>query len=115
MFHTSAVDTHSPRRLWTNRSAPAPVSEHSHALRALRTFLQSDPRSRAHRALLARVFGRTHAQVPVDKAIDQLVASEESVIGFKECPVSQPYCLLHRSAQMAGGHVVMADAESVRS
>ena len=64
--------------------------EHSHALRALRTFLQSDPRSRGHRALLGRVFGRTHAQVPVDRAIDQLVASEESVIGFKECPVSQP-------------------------
>ena len=84
-------------------------------MRALRTFLQSDPRSRAHRALLARVFGRTHAQVPVDKAIDQLVASEEPVIGFKECPVSQPYYLLHRSAQKAGGHVVMADAESVRS
>ena len=82
-------------------------SEHSHALRALRTFLQSDPRSRGHRALLGRVFGRTHAQVPVDTAIDQLVASEEPVIGFKECPVSQPYSLLHRSAQMVVVHVVI--------
>jgi len=76
-------------------------------LRALRTFLQSDPRSRAHRALLARVFGRTHAQVPVDRAIDQLVASEEPVIGFKECPVSQPDPTeRHRSAQMVVVHVV---------
>ena len=82
-------------------------SEHSHALRALRTFLQSDPRSRGHRALLGRVFGRTHAQVPVDTAIDQLVASEEPVIGFEECPVSQPYSLLHRSAQMVVVHVVI--------
>ena len=105
-------------------------------MRALRTFLQSDPRSRAHRALLARVFGRTHAQVPVDRAIDQLVASEEPVIGFKECPVSQPDPTAPQirhvmpttatwliACDMDAGlivwsqvtSVVMADAESVRS